>query len=147
MHRKVAAALVAALALALASCGGSEETLTRAELVNRIEKACRDGQTESQRQMRAAGRSSGASGFIDAVLAGQKSELDAVDDFKVPDAAKDDYEAFKAGVQARIDAVERAASADRADIQSALRSVQSEAEAAARKIETAARHLGVEGCS
>jgi hypothetical protein len=147
MHRKVAAALVAALALAVASCGGSEETLTRAQLVNRIEQACRDGQLESQRQMRAAGRSGGTSAFIDAVLAGQRQELDAIDDFKVPDAAKADYEALKAGVQDRVEAIERAASADRADIQRAMRSVQAEAEAAARKIEGAARGLGVEGCT
>jgi len=147
MHRKVAAALVAALALGVASCGGSEETVTRAQLVRRIEQACRDGQLESEKQMRAAGRSAGTSGFIKAALAGQKTELDAIDDFKVPDAAKADFEDFKAGVQGRIDAIERAASADRADIQRAMRSVQAEAEAAGRKIEAAVRNLGVEGCS
>jgi hypothetical protein len=147
MHRKVAAALVAALALGVASCGGSEESLTRAQLVSRIEQACRDGQREAQRQMRAAGRAGGAATFLTAVLAGQKSELDAIDNFKVPDAAKADYEAFKDGVQARVDAIERAASADRADVQRAMRSVQAEAEAAARKIETSARSLGIEGCT
>lgn len=147
MHRKVAAALVAALALGVASCGGSEETLTRAQLVSRIEQACKDGQAESQRQMRASGRSAGTSGFIEAALAGQKTELEAIDDFKVPDAAKADYENFKAGVQARVDAIERAASADRADIQRAMRSVQAEAEAAGRKVEAAVRNLGIDGCS
>ena len=39
MHRKVAAALVAAFALAgVAGCGGSEETLTSAELVRQVER-------------------------------------------------------------------------------------------------------------
>jgi hypothetical protein len=148
MHRKVAAALVAALALTLtlASCGGSEETLTRAQLVRRVELACRDGQAESQRQMRASRGSSGSSTFINAVLAGQKSELDAIDNFDVPDAAKSDYESFKDGVKARIDAIERVAAAGRANFQRAMAAARPQAEAAARRVEAAARGLGIQGC-
>jgi hypothetical protein len=145
MHRKVAAALVAALALTLASCGGSEESLTRAQLVSRIEQACRDGQAESQRQMRAS-RGGGTSTFISAVLAGQKQEHDAIDNFKVPDAAKADYESFKEGVKARVEAIERVVSAGRANFQSAMRAAQPQAEAAARRVEAAARSLGIQGC-
>ena len=146
MHRKVAAALVAALALTLASCGGSETTVTRAQLVRRIEVACRDGQLETQKQMRASRRSGGTSTFISAVLSGQKKELEAIDDFKVPDAVKADYESFKEGVRARVDAIERVASAGRANFQSALRAAQPQAEAAARRVEAAARSLGIQGC-
>jgi len=148
MHRKVAAALVAALALAVASCGGSEsETLTGAALVRRIETVCREGQREAAKAARAARGSSGQATFLSAVLAGQKVVSDALDDVTTTGAAKADFEAFKAGVQTRVDLIERVASADRADVQRAMREVQSEAEAASRKVEAAARSLGVEGCS
>lgn len=146
MHRKVAVALVAALALAVASCGGSEERLTRAQLVSRIEQACRDGQRESQKVSRESRGSGGESAFVRAILAGQKVELDAIDNFSVPDAAKADYEAFKEGVRARVAAIERVASVSRADFSRAIRSVQAEAEAASRRVEAAARRLGVQGC-
>jgi hypothetical protein len=146
MHRKVAAALVAALALAVVSCGGSEsETLTGAALVRRIETACREGQREAAKQSRASG-SRGQTAFITAVLAGQKAELDAIDNVDATGASKADFEDFKAGVQARVDAIERVASADRADLQRAIREAQPAAEAAGRKIEAAARRLGVRGC-
>ncbi|HEV7772878.1 MAG TPA: hypothetical protein VGO48_06290 [Conexibacter sp.] len=148
MHRKVAAALVAALALAVASCGGSEsETLTGAALVRRIETACREGQREATKQTRAARGSASQETFLAALLAGQKAELDALDGVTTTGAAKADFEAFKEGVQTRIDLVERVASADRADVQRTLRAVQPEAEVAARKLQAAARSLGVEGCS
>jgi hypothetical protein len=147
MHRKVAVALVAALALAVASCGGSEsETLTGAALVRKIETACREGQREASKQSRAV-RSRGQEAFITALLAGQKTTLDALDNVDTTGADKADLEAFKDGLQTRVDAIERVASADRADYQRMVRAVQAEAEAAGRKIEVAARNLGVEGCS
>jgi hypothetical protein len=146
MHRKVAAALVAALALAVAGCGGSEETLTRAQLVRRIETACREAQRAAQEEIRAARGSEDQQSFIAALLAGQKVQMDALDDVDATGAAKADFEAFKEGVQARVDAVERVSSADRADFQRAMSAAQPEAEAASRKVEAAARSLGVEGC-
>lgn len=147
MHRKVAVALVAALALAVASCGGSEsETLTGAALVRRIETVCREGQREAGRQMRDPSASRDQTAFVDAVLAGQKVIADRLDDVDTTGAAKADYEAFKEAVQARIDAIERVASVDRADFQRALRAVQPKAEVAARRIQAAARSLRVDGC-
>jgi hypothetical protein len=146
MHRKVAAALVAALALAVASCGGSEETLTRAQLVRRIETACREGQNEARKQSRGA-RTGDQTAFVAALLAGQNAELDALDGVNATGAAKADFEAFKEGVQERIDAIERVASADRADFQRAMRDAQAPAEAASRKVVAATRSLGVEGCA
>jgi hypothetical protein len=145
MHRKVAAALVAALALAVASCGGSEETLTGAQLVRRIETACKEGQREGAKQARAA-RGSDQAAFVAALLAGQKTEMAALDDVNTSGAAKADFEAFKQGVQARIDAIERVNSADRADYERTLRAAKGPAEAASRKVQEAARSLGVEGC-
>ena len=146
MHRKVAAALVAALALAVASCGGSEETLTGAQLVRRIETACKEGQREGSKKARAARGSQDQATFIEALLVGQRTELDALDDVNTTGAAKADFEAFKTGVQARIDAIERVTSADRADFERALRAAQGPATAATRRVEAAARSLGVEGC-
>ncbi|MFL5817277.1 MAG: hypothetical protein ACJ76L_06710 [Conexibacter sp.] len=148
MHRKVAVALVAALALAVASCGGSEsETLTGAALVRRIETACREGQREGTKVSRAARGSGDITAFLGALLASQKATLDTLDNVNTTGADKADLEAFKDGVQVRIDAIERVTSADRADVRSAMRAVQPEAEAAGRKIEAAARSLGVKGCS
>jgi hypothetical protein len=148
MHRKVAVALVAALALAVASCGGSEsETLTGAELVTRIETACREGQREAAKATRDGRAPADQATFLAALLAGQKATLDELDNVDTTGADKADFEAFKAGMQARVDAVERVASADRADIQRMVRAVQPAAEAAARRIEAAARSLRVEGCS
>ncbi len=147
MHRKVAAALVAALALAVASCGGSEsETLTRAQLVRRIETACKQGQRESTKQARASGGADGQQAYVAALLAGQKKELDALNNVKSADAAKADYEAFKEGLKARIALIERVASADRANTESAVRAAQPSAEAITRRVEAAIRRLGVEGC-
>jgi hypothetical protein len=146
MHRKVAAALVAALALAVASCGGSEETLTRAQLVRRIETACKEGQREGTKQVRAARGAEDQATFIAALLAGQKAELDALHNVKSTDAAKTDFAAFKEGVQARIDVIERVTSANRADFQRALRAAQPTAEAITRRVEAAIRRLGLVGC-
>lgn len=146
MHRKVAAALIAALALAVAGCGGSEETLTRAQLVRRIETACKEGQRAGSKQVRATRGSETQASYVAALLTSQKTELDALDNVKATGAAKADFEAFKQGVKARMDAMERVTSADRANLQSALTAATPAAEAAARKVEIAARRLGVEGC-
>jgi cytosine/adenosine deaminase-related metal-dependent hydrolase len=147
MHRKVAVALVAALALAVASCGGSEsETLTRAQLVRRIETACKEGQREGTKQARASGGANGQQAFIAALLAGQKKELDALNNVKSADAAKADYEAFKEGVQARVAVIERVASADIAHFASIVRAAQPTAEAISKRVEAAIRRLGVVGC-
>jgi hypothetical protein len=146
MHRKVAVAIAAVLALGVASCGGSEKTtVTRAELVRQVELACRDGQRESQRQMRGA-RAGGRSGFIDAVLAGQRVIVDKIDDFETSGPAKADFEDFQSGMQARLDAIERIAAVDGADQPRAMRAAQPEIEAAGRKTTAAARNLGIEGC-
>jgi hypothetical protein len=147
MHRKVAAALVAALALAVASCGGSETTtLSRAELVRQVEVACREGQREGQKQARASRGSAGSGAFIDAVLANQKLVMERIDDLETSGAAKADWETFRSGMQTRLDAIERVAAADRADQQRVIRSVQSELEAVGRRMDAAARSLGITGC-
>lgn len=145
MHRKVAATLVAVLAFGIASCGGSEETLTRAELVRRVELACRQGQQEAQKAARAA-RGDDGGAFFEGLLAGQKAVMDRIDDFTASGAAKADFEALKDGIQVRLDAIEDVVAADRADRERAIRSVQADVEAASRRAAAAARRLGVDGC-
>jgi hypothetical protein len=142
MHRKVAVALVAVLALGIASCGGSEKTLTRAELVRQVERACKDGQRAGQKQARA----DGGSGFIRAVLASQKTVMDKIGDFNASGAAKSDFETFKDGVQTRLDVIERIAAAPRADQPRVMRAEQPTIETTSRRTQAAARRLGIDGC-
>jgi hypothetical protein len=148
MHRTVAAALVAALiALGLASCGGSEPTtLNGAALVRRIELACREGQRASAREARSQGRSSGNEGFIAAVLAGQKVTNDKLGEIDTSGAAKADFEAFKEAARRRAELIERIASADRADRERVIRSLQKQIEATTRTLQETSRALRVEGC-
>jgi hypothetical protein len=145
MYRTVAAALVAVLALGVASCGGSgTTTLTRAELVRRVEVACREGQRASQKVTRAS--AGGRSAFIQAILASQRTVMDRLEDLEASDAAKTDFAAFKSGVQTRLSLIQRVASADSGDQQRAMEAVRAKAEAATRRVTEAARRLGVDGC-
>jgi len=147
MHRKVAAALVAALALVGAGCGSSE-TLTRAELVRRIETACRQGQAQVQASTRARGGSQSAQQvrFVTALRDSQQSFVDTLDDLEPPDAAKSDFEAFKQSIEARAELIDDVASAGAGKIDQAMRSVQREATVASQRAEQSARALGVDGC-
>jgi|SRR5215212_930202 len=146
MHRKVAAALVAVLALGIASCGGSESELTRSQLANRIEKACREGQQVSAEQQRANGRSGGMTAFVDSIVAGQQALVDKTKDLNAPEAAQANFDTFKDGLQDRLDQMQRVASSGRADLQRAIREIQPKVEAISRRLMVAARRLGVEGC-
>jgi hypothetical protein len=142
MHRTVAAALVAALALAVASCGGAEP-LTRAQLVSRIEVACREGQRAVQRR---GGAGKGPIGFVAAVIAGQRVVVNRIGDLKAPDASKDDFNAFKEGIKQRLALVEKVETAGRAGIPRAIRAVQTQGEVISRRIQDAGTRLGVKGC-
>ena len=145
MHRKVAVAIVAALALVAASCGGTETTtLGRAELVRRVEVACREAQATAAREARAAGRTADP---IAGLQAGQKALLDRLEGLEGSGAAKADFDAYKEGMRTRLALIDKVVSASRADRQRVLRSIQSEATAAGRKIEGAVRGLGLQGCS
>jgi len=114
MHRTVAAALVAALALALASCGSSTktETVSRAQAVKRLEAACADGQAKASRQM---GTARERLQYLDAI----RSELQLVRDrlagIETTGSAKAPFGAYKATLDVRIKAMERILSADDKD--------------------------------
>lgn len=115
MHRTVAAALVAALALALASCGGSEtRTVSRAELVHRLETACLAGQSVIHEHLR--GRRD-AIRYLNAIIAGQKYVLKQIGDLETTGRAKAVFDGLKDTMRRRLPELERVASASRADFQ------------------------------
>jgi hypothetical protein len=143
MHRKVAAALVAALALGVASCGGSE-TLTRAELVDRIEAACRQAQRLAQQDARAGGRETN---FFAAIVAGQRALVKSVEGLEAPDELSEDVDRLKAGLAQRVDLVADLADMPESEQQRALAAVNDEIESTTRDVEGAFRRLGVSGCS
>jgi hypothetical protein len=148
MHRKVAAALLAALALGVASCGGSEAQLTRAQLLRRIDVACRHGQATSQKEMR-GGR--GAKDFVSAIVAGQHTVMDELGDLNPPDAAKGTFDAFKQSLQDRLDLFERFDSMSEAALERLQREgnrskLAAPVEAVTRRMSAASAKLGVRGC-
>ena len=147
MHRKVAAALVAALALGIASCGESGKTLTRADLVRQVEAACRQGQQVAQQQGRASGRSGGPTTFVTAIIAGQRVIVARIKNLNGAGDAKSDFATFKQSMQQRLALFQRVQSAGSAGLQRAIRAVQPEAEAVTRRLQDAAGRLGLEGCS
>jgi hypothetical protein len=144
MHRKVAAALVAAFAVGLAGCGGTEtRTLKRAALVRQVELACREVQREVRAYQREAGRSANP---VETIRAGQEFLVGELDELEGAGAARADFARFKEAVKARFDGIDEIAAASDAERDRVLRSLQPEIERASRAIGTATRNLGIEGC-
>lgn len=144
MHRRVAAALVAALALGVASCGGSE-SLARAEVVERVEAACRAAQqrmTQAQREAR-----DGATGFLAAAVAGQRLLAERVEAIEPAGEVADAVDALKAGLVERAELIERIADAPRSEQSRVTAAAGRRTEALTRDIDAAFRSLGVRGCS
>ena len=149
MHRKVAAALIAALALGIAACGSSEP-LTRAQLSRRIETVCKQVQQQIQAQARARSRAAPEDAqkqFIVAVVAGQRAIEKKLADLDAPDAAKDSFDAFKQAVQERADLYARVSTSSTAEISRAMQAAQDQGEALSRTIRQTTRRLGVEVCA
>jgi hypothetical protein len=119
MHRTVAAALVAALALGLAGCGSGErtETLGRAQLVRRLGAACRAGERAGRREL---GGRSGPLAFLLAQRASLQTITDEVDTLEANGSVKADFDAYKRTLRTRLGALARVASADEADRSRAL---------------------------
>lgn len=125
MHRTVAAALAAALALALASCGGSgtrtaggtaaaetataeaPATLSRAELVRRLETACLAGshmtyKAHPPRDPRAYAR---------LILVNERYVLKRVGNLETTGPAKAVFDGYKHALRKEVAALERVVSA------------------------------------
>lgn len=142
MHRKVVALLVAGLALGIASCGGSEPALTRAQLVTRVEAACKQARTVTERRT-----GSNPAALARAMIAGQQVMVERIEDLNPPSAAQDEFATFKQGMQDRLDQFERIASASGADQQRAVRAAAPQIEATSRRLSAAAESLGIERCT
>ncbi|HEX4804387.1 MAG TPA: hypothetical protein VFU94_00680 [Conexibacter sp.] len=111
MYRTVAAALVMALALALAGCGGSEiTTVSRAELVHRLETACLTAQrltlTAPPRDPRR---------YLEVIITNQKYVLGRIGNLETTGPAKAVFDGFKTTIRQRLVAYERIVAASRAD--------------------------------
>lgn len=142
MHRRVAAALAAALALAVASCGESE-SLTRAQVVNRIEAACRQAAEGSSE----GARGESAENFFAAVLVGQRQLVEKVEGLEAPDELDTDVETVKNGLAERADIVADLAATPRSQQERAIAAANERLEAVTRDLEAAFRRLGVRGCT
>jgi hypothetical protein len=147
MHRKVAAALIAAFALGISGCGG-DEPLTRAQLVRSVETACKQGLRKTQARTRegTGPESESQKRFVAAVVFGQRAIISRIEDLDAPDAAKDDFDVFKTAMQQRADAFDRIGSGTGAEVQRAITASQTQTEALTTRMAEAARRLGVEGC-
>ena len=141
MHRRVAAAVAAVLALGVASCGESSEPLTRAQLQNRIEAACRQAAQRAQD----GGRT--ADDFFAMVLTAQRDLVERVEGLDPPDELSDTVERLQEGLTQRADAIADVADAPRGEQQRAAASINERLEAITRDVEAALSDLGVRGCA
>lgn len=148
MHRKVAAAFVAVLALGIASCGSSEQTLSKADLVSRIQLACREGKRAVTRASSEARGAAGEPGrFVAGVVADQRMVLKRIEGVTTSGSAKSDFDALKQAMQQRLALIERVQKAGTANFRSTIRAVQAQAQALTSRAEAAEKALGVSGCN
>ncbi len=143
MHRKVAAALVAALALGVASCGGSEETLTRAQVVRRIETACRTAQERTEK----ATRQARGENFLAAILLGQRQLTRDVEELEGSDDVADALDSLKSSLADRTEVIASVSEEPRAQQGRAFQAAEERLNSATRAAEAVYRRLGIRGCS
>jgi len=119
MHRTVVAALIAALALGSAGCGSGErtETVSRAQLVQRLKVACTTAERAGRRELR--GRTPFALFLAQRTML--QSIIDQIDQLEATGRSKAQLDEYKRLIRVRLDALGRVASADRADQQRVLR--------------------------
>jgi hypothetical protein len=149
MHRKVAAAVCAALMLAVTACGGGEggDELTRAQLAGRVERACTEATERAQEDARDAGRGGdGVTALLTAVSAAQENISARIEGLEPPEELSDEWEAFKEGIGERADIVARAAASARGGNDRALQEVEAELAAIGRRLQASAQALGLRSC-
>jgi hypothetical protein len=112
--RRTAAALVAALTLALAGCGGSEraEIVSQAVAVKRLEAACLAGQRAARAEL---GGSTSRAAFFAALRANMETILHRMDRVEPTGRARRNWDAYKDTLTTRLDALARITAADRSD--------------------------------
>ena len=101
MHGKVAGALVVALALALASCGGSS-TLSKADFVKQANAACAKARKDTEKA-----RGKGISAFADRVEQYAREKAKGIEALKPPDELKASYTAYTGALKQRSDLIAR----------------------------------------
>lgn len=150
MDRKIAAALVSALALGLAGCGSAQPKLTRAQLVTKIDLACEQSRAETARQMGGGAHSESpaeVTRLFAAVLTAQQAFLKRLDALNPPAAAKQDFDAFRQGMEQRQRLYEeRLQTARRSGIQSAVSQVAGATRPNFLSLDRSAKRLGVVNC-
>jgi hypothetical protein len=144
MHRKVAVATVAALALVAVGCGESERTTTleKTALVRRVELACRAAAATSNR----LSETRRVTDPIMVLNTSQRLLARRIERLSASGDAKDDFDMYKDGVRQRLALIERVVAAPRANRPRVLRAVEETAADTGRRIETAVRNLGLDGC-
>lgn len=147
MHRKVAAALVAALALAVASCGGSDEQqLSGPALARRIETVCREAQRRAQARLRSS-RSDDETAYVAVLVAVQREISEQLGEIEPADGASSNFDAFKQAMDERTELFERLDSVDRAQLQRTMENIEEEANAVGERLRRASDQLEVEACN
>jgi len=145
MHRKVAAALLAVLALGVTSCGSSGRTVSQAELVRQVELACKEAQREVQSTAR-RGSGEATVRFVAAVIAGQRLLIARIKQYDGSGEAKAEFADFKQTMQQRLALLERVRSVRSGQLRNAIRGAQAEAEALSTRARAIAARIGFQGC-
>ncbi len=145
MHRKVAGAVVVALALGVASCGGSDEPLTKAELVKQMNVVCK-GKRQRTDTTADKGRN-GPGAFFEQILERQKEIADGLDELTPPAELETAFAALKKAEVDRQALVEKAIAAIKADPKAKLESLTKEGEAIQRQLTSAAAEIGAKSCT
>lgn len=145
MYRTIAAALVAAAVLGVASCGGTEATITRAQLVEKIDAACTAARETTQKATRSTGTE--VAGYLAGLIAGRRALLKQIDGLNPAAAAdKQDLEGFKKGEQERLAMFESYRGKAGAELQTAVAANRSRQQANFTRLDAISHRLHLSGC-
>lgn len=139
MHGKVAGALVVALALVLASCGGSS-TLSKEDFVKQANAACAKARKDSEKS-----RGKGIAAFADRIERYAREKAKGIEALKPPDELKTSYAEYTDALKQRSDLIARLV----VQVKARKRIAKGDEKAVAelqRKEEAAGRALGLTTC-
>lgn len=108
MRRTIGAAVVFALVLGVASCGGTEGRLTRAQFVKTLITACAEGLAASRAAMHTSPSAPDYRERLAAsYLAGQRLLVKRIERIQPPAAAAHDFAVFMHGERQKLAGLER----------------------------------------
>ena len=137
--------VVALTALALASCGGTDARLTRAELVRRVVAACTTARQTTASAMRAS-RGSVPARVVAGMVAGQRTLVDRLAGLNPPDAAKHDFDAFRQDLRRRLELYEQVQAAGPSGIARAIAADRREQREIFDRLDVVNHKYGLTGC-